>query len=328
MDVEGQENVTSVKYWDSVARDWQSEIQDTLSEDQDRVIYNALDEFVGGAVAVLDLGCGVGNYLPALAARAERVFGVDISPRCIEVARQLCARRRLANCSLRVTDLGHAHLHELSDFLPDRVPVAICMNVLISPDPVTRREILATAYRALLPPEGTSGEGGEEGAEAAPAARAAEAPDGAPRRAPTGLGGVLMLVAPAVESALLVRERRRLLAQGHGRQLRPSRHVVDEAAGVFRRSGVRTKHFRREELEAALADGGFEVLRIQRVPYDWNTELPGCNWVGDPRPFDWLALSRRVCSDPEPPARALEAGVDAAAPGRGADVSAAEPRAT
>eukprot|EP00928_Gymnodinium_smaydae_P013768 TRINITY_DN14997_c0_g1_i3.p1 TRINITY_DN14997_c0_g1~~TRINITY_DN14997_c0_g1_i3.p1 ORF type:complete len:238 (-),score=46.92 TRINITY_DN14997_c0_g1_i3:51-764(-) len=106
MDVEGRTNATSVEYWDNLAETWNSEVHDSLLEDERHVIRAALDEFVAGADVVLDLGCGAGNYLHALASRAASVVGVDISPRCVEQARQLCARRRLQNCRLHVADLG------------------------------------------------------------------------------------------------------------------------------------------------------------------------------------------------------------------------------
>lgn len=46
---------------------------------------------------VLDLGCGYGETSAWLAGRGARVDAVDISPRMVEVARELCVRRGLAD---------------------------------------------------------------------------------------------------------------------------------------------------------------------------------------------------------------------------------------
>eukprot|EP00928_Gymnodinium_smaydae_P013766 TRINITY_DN14997_c0_g1_i1.p1 TRINITY_DN14997_c0_g1~~TRINITY_DN14997_c0_g1_i1.p1 ORF type:complete len:360 (-),score=57.07 TRINITY_DN14997_c0_g1_i1:60-1049(-) len=262
MDVEGRTNATSVEYWDNLAETWNSEVHDSLLEDERHVIRAALDEFVAGADVVLDLGCGAGNYLHALASRAASVVGVDISPRCVEQARQLCARRRLQNCRLHVADLGRCAGAEASwhpHGLP--FPVAVCMNVVISPDATTRREILACAHRALA------------------------------------ADGILLLLVPAVESALLVRKRLERLRHPKPLTLEKS-CPEDEVAGIFRRSGVRTKHFREAELASTLADSGFEVLRLHQVVYHWATEVQGAGWLGDPQPFDWLVVARRRVDAP------------------------------
>jgi len=318
MDVKGMPNTTSVAYWDSVAHSWQGDIQDSLREDRGRAVYRALDEFVSGASAVLDLGCGVGNYIPDLSFRAEHVIGVDISPACIDVARQLCSRCRIRNCSLHVADLGRCD--GLPEWLSCPVTVALCMNVVISPDSVTRQEILSLAWRSLQPPADESGHQNISCAESFSQEPEADATEpalhnarvsrtrtpkasasfvsgvsqlGAPfTRSPHG-GGILLLVVPAVESVLLVRERRQELARGRKVKKTPLTNPEDDALGIFRREGVRTKHFTSTELAQLLKESGFLVLRFERVIYDWDSEIPGAGWMGDPRPFDWLVISQR-----------------------------------
>ena len=51
---------------------------------------------------VLEVGCGSGAFTRKLAARAERVVGIDLAPRMIEAARARCAG--LANVRLEVAD--------------------------------------------------------------------------------------------------------------------------------------------------------------------------------------------------------------------------------
>jgi SAM-dependent methyltransferase len=57
--------------------------------------------------SALDFGCGIGRLTQALAGHFEQVYGVDISPKMIELARQ--HNRRGARCEYRcnpVTNLG------------------------------------------------------------------------------------------------------------------------------------------------------------------------------------------------------------------------------
>ncbi len=310
MDAGGAPNVTSVEYWDKVADAWQGEIHNSLREDTGRVIQTALDHFAQGAPLVLDLGCGVGNYLPSIAFRALKCVGVDISPQCVTVARRMAAMRGLRNVTVKVGDLGRFDLgaHGLGP-----ASCVVCANVLISPEPVTRREILCTIYRALQPPEcapasAHASAGTPEIAWGAVSAgartRAVGDEDG------ENPGGALVLVVPAAESGKLVQARHReWVERRRRRKLRRIRGETpeetcdeDEAAGIFRRCGVRTKHFSKPELLATLQQFGFEVIRIQQVVYKWDTEFePPTSWMGAPYPFDWLATARRVRVDPEPP---------------------------
>jgi len=64
---------------------------------------------VGRGRAVLDIGCGIGRFVQALAPLMGRVTGIDVSGAMIEAAEALCAG--LPNTHLRVTS-GH----DLSDF--------------------------------------------------------------------------------------------------------------------------------------------------------------------------------------------------------------------
>jgi 2-polyprenyl-3-methyl-5-hydroxy-6-metoxy-1,4-benzoquinol methylase len=53
---------------------------------------------------VLDFGCGVGRLLPAFAAAAEEVVGVDVSPSMLAEARRNCDERGLKNVQLLLSD--------------------------------------------------------------------------------------------------------------------------------------------------------------------------------------------------------------------------------
>jgi SAM-dependent methyltransferase len=132
--------------------------------------------------------------------------------------------------------------------------VGLCVNVALTPVAGDRRRILANAVRNL-------------------------------RR-----GGRLLLIVPALESDLLVRRR---LAEWTGRSVREKRgeRVAD---GLVDAGGVLTKHWTREELLLLAEELASDIVSIERVEYDWSTELvrPPKSFR-DPYPWDWLAVLER-----------------------------------
>jgi ubiquinone/menaquinone biosynthesis C-methylase UbiE len=99
----------------------------------------------GRSDVVLDLGCGIGHHLVALAPEVARGIGIDVSPRMIDLAR---ARLRGAP---RSADLTFAvdNAEELRGVAPRSVDLAICIGVF--EHILDKRALLASAYRVLKP---------------------------------------------------------------------------------------------------------------------------------------------------------------------------------
>jgi SAM-dependent methyltransferase len=99
--------------------------------------------FIHAGDAVLDLGCGYGRTLPALAARARSVTAIDNAPASIALAREVAAG--LANVELLEMDAAALQ------FPDDRFDVVLCLQNSISAfhrDPPT---LLREALRILRP---------------------------------------------------------------------------------------------------------------------------------------------------------------------------------
>ena len=112
LQMDGPAGYTNCAYWDTMARDYDGEIMSSFDEDVKKVIKRRVDDHCRGAAAAnaLDLGCGVGKYLPLLAARCGRVLGVDISAALLEQAGRLCGPKLCApsgNVTLRCVDLAN-----------------------------------------------------------------------------------------------------------------------------------------------------------------------------------------------------------------------------
>ncbi|MGB8454594.1 MAG: class I SAM-dependent methyltransferase [Anaerocolumna sp.] len=62
--------------------------------------------------AVLDVGCGAGNYSSALAKRCRKVVGVDLSPNMIKIARQKAVQGNIENVEYNCADWHEINLAE------------------------------------------------------------------------------------------------------------------------------------------------------------------------------------------------------------------------
>ena len=150
----------------------------------------------------------------------------------------------------------------------ERADFALCVNVAIMPALAPRRRLLDAVCRHLRP------------------------------------GGHLVLVVPALESAMLVDFRliecnlrhglkpAAAVRSGFGRAPEAGRARVHE--GVVPIDGVPTKHYLAEELAVLLADRGLQVLDLEKIEYPWTTEFaPAPRWLRAPYPWDWLAVARK-----------------------------------
>ncbi len=114
-----------------------------------------LDEWYPQPLRVVDLGCGTGRTLRALAARGCEVLGIDLSPPALTVARESLTRdARDLNCGGRVA-LLRGNLCDLGCLPDGRFDLALLMFGtlgMVSGD-TARRNVLREAGR-LLKPEG------------------------------------------------------------------------------------------------------------------------------------------------------------------------------
>lgn len=113
-------------------------------------------------------------------------------------------------------------------------------------------------------------------------------------------GGHLVLVVPALGSALLATLRQVQLNQRRGMDpAKAERLALPDgpawAHGIVPIDGVPTKHFMAEELEALLVERGFVVDELEKLEYDWSTEFTDPPaWMRAPYPWDWFLVARRV----------------------------------
>lgn len=274
MDTLNCPNATSTEYWDTMGLNWEGEIMSSIDEDVNGLIKKCLNTYCTSRPSSLavDFGCGIGLYMPSLCARYHNVLGLDISRRLIARARSDCQKKGIENARFKRADLGTCDVRKIG--IEGAADMAICANVLISPEPETRRSILRNITQSLR------------------------------------TDGHLLLVVPACRSAVLVQEahpvwlaerrRRKIKAANKAVEYPEATNAADERRGIFRRDGVRTKHFRGREVRKLLHQSGLEVVLLERVEYDWSTEFQEPTAVLEEkfheRPFDWIIIARKTAA--------------------------------
>lgn len=124
----------SQEFFDRHARQW-DELARTLLPVPD--YWERLLALVPEGKTVVEIGLGTGGLLPALAARAERVIGVDHSAAMLEEARRRLALAGLAGIELRLGEMTHLPL-------PDRGADCAVLNMVLhhaADPPAVLREI-------------------------------------------------------------------------------------------------------------------------------------------------------------------------------------------
>ena len=171
------------RVWDGVADRYDDAVLDNLAVDLGCVLLARLTEACDrahgragvGDVTAVDFGCGTGKWLPALAARCDRVIGIDYSPELLAVAHGACLATATPRVQLLQRDLSEPWPLVLGSeggtTLSPPADVAVCANVVMSPDPATRHRMLANIRHSLHP------------------------------------AGTLLLLVPAAESVEVVRQR-------------------------------------------------------------------------------------------------------------------------
>ncbi|GAB3430507.1 class I SAM-dependent DNA methyltransferase [Flindersiella endophytica] len=99
--------------YDTVAESYASLVPDRFSQDLlGQALLGAFAEYIvaAGGGQVADIGCGPGHVTAHLASLGLDVFGIDLSPKQIEVARRTCPGLRFEVGSMTALDLADGSL--------------------------------------------------------------------------------------------------------------------------------------------------------------------------------------------------------------------------
>lgn len=176
-----------------------------------------------------------------------------------DISGECLAVAEKSNARYHNVDYHHADLAKPLPFAP--VDFALCINVLLIASRAKRQAMLANICAAVKP------------------------------------GGHLLLVTPALESALYASHRLVQLHEQRGMkpavaQRKAARETTRLDMGIVVVNGAPTKHFLKEELADLLQAEGMEVGDLQKIEYPWPymlAEAPPA--MPPPMPWNWMALA-------------------------------------
>jgi len=243
------------KYWETAAAKPYGElIFDVLGNNSNKNIVNAITELAAPNKSVADIGCAAGRWLPLLATGFKKVYAVDIAEKYLQTAKE-------KNKQFKNIQYIRADFSKTKKGVP-ACHVVISINAILTPDAKSRhacfKNIAATVKK----------------------------------------GGHLVFVCPALESAVFSQfifnhwnSTTGKFEPARTENTANSKNVFD---GLIKLDGTYTKHYLEEELKFILTTYGFQVLKAEKVEYNWNTEFtePPA-WLKEPRPWDWLVVAKR-----------------------------------
>jgi SAM-dependent methyltransferase len=238
-------------YWNKIGSGYNEEIFDVYSEDRNRRLLRYLKRHANENHFAVDFGCGTGKALPYLATSFKKVLAIDISEALLKQA--------------RLAPYNNVEFKRLDLAKPVRIPRAdfvFCCNVAILPNVEKDKAIIKNAQRVLKS------------------------------------GGSALFVIPSAESTLFAGMRIMDVYEKEGvkfnRIPRSDLSYFDVSKkdllqGLFKISGVATKHYSHSEIEVLFQSAGFIVKSINKIEYNWTTELTRPpKWLREPYPWDWL----------------------------------------
>jgi SAM-dependent methyltransferase len=246
------------KKWDSLARNYEELVFNVFESDSNLLLIKSIRRLGSNKKIAGDFGCGVGRALPLLSKHFKKVYAMDFSPMCVKEA----VRLNLGNVICETKDLSNSHIQ-----LP-AVDFGLCVNVAISNDVKKNHAILNNVCKALK------------------------------------RNGTAIFVIPSWESASMVTWRTMELYNKDGFSVSeiPEEHLgfytgknIDVSMGVFDVDGSPTKHWLITELMQIFEKPGLHIEAINKIEYDWKTELVRPpSWLGYPYPWDWMVKLRKV----------------------------------
>jgi SAM-dependent methyltransferase len=239
--------------WSSVARRYDELFVDPYHKDASNPVRRSIEKLPDTkSLTVGDLGCGVGAFLPWLAARFQHVIAVDFAEGMLKEARERC--KFLKNVAYH--HLAFAELQQIAV----KLDVAVTMNSLVSADVTVLDQALAGMRQAMKP-------------------------GGTLLGIVPSLEGlhyhVMLLIDLGLQRGLTLEKAQKLAAQ------KAELHGYDFNTATFTFDKIRQHLWLRDEVAYRLARAGFTRLQVRKAGLPWEQFAEGKVLQKHPQSWDW-----------------------------------------
>src|SRR3954468_17590812 len=124
--------------WNRTAESYDQKVFNVFQNDKKKKLKAYVRKYANKENAAIDFGCGVGKALPLLAPFFKEIIGVDISKKCIAIAKSSPYK----NVSFKEADLAGRNINVPS------VDFAFCRNVAMSDDVKRNQRIIQNVLNA------------------------------------------------------------------------------------------------------------------------------------------------------------------------------------
>lgn len=251
--------MTEAIHWDKIAKTYEEEIFDVFKSSKKGKLKGIVQKYAGKGKFAVDFGCGTGKALPLLAPLFYKVLAVDISQKCLDIAK---------TAGYKNVEFERVDLAAPKNKIPP-ADFAFCCNVAIGDNNKRNFSILRNVLKSL-----------KKGGTAVIVIPSLES---------ASFSAMQMLKVYESEGV-----KHHDIPKEEFDHLTPAQHELIQK-GIFHIDGHPTKHYLFAELYSFLNAGNFEIQNIDRLEYSWDTEITSPpKWLRDPYPWDWVVEVKRV----------------------------------
>jgi 2-polyprenyl-3-methyl-5-hydroxy-6-metoxy-1,4-benzoquinol methylase len=245
------------KYWEKIAPGYNEEIFDVLQNDRKGIIRSAIKKISSPSKTVIDAGCAVGKWLPALSPLFKKVIAADISVKNLVIAGKTYPD--LTNIEYLRLDLSRGKIK-----LP-ACDVAICINAILT-DSLKKRNIFFHNLSSCLTKDGYL-----------------------ILVVPSLESWLLTRITQhrwKIDKNLFKEKLTGKEAIKRYKNIQQGNAEIDSVA---------TKHYLREELILLLAKENLTLQACKKIEYPWTTEFrKSPKWLKQVHPWDWMVMAQKV----------------------------------
>lgn len=247
------------KEWDKVAKRYFEALDSPFAKNVINPIYKYLDKIKGKKqMTVIDLGCGVGNFLPYLSKRFKKVIAVDFSPKMLDLAKKKCSKlKNIEFVQQDITDMKEFH---------NKADVVVAVNSILMPSLEKNKKAFQEAFNVL--------------------------------KKPGYFLAVFPSINSDLYRAILTFEREFEETGNEKQAIKDTHTIIsskdyDFLTGIYENEG-KQKHFYEFEVEYKLKRLGFENVKGDKVLYPWS--MAPEKFPGQPKLWDMFFYGEKNSS--------------------------------